>query len=247
MKTRILYTKFWQDHYVCSLNIKEKLVFLYLLTNEKVNLCGIYELSDKVVKMDLEITQSELDKIKQKFINDKRFIFYNGWVKIINGNKYNNFSGEKNEIAKQKELNFIPLELLNDTLSIPYRYPSDSLNNHNHNQKSIINNPLINNKKSERSPSEIMKDFILIVQAQDMEFDSLAKEIATRFNTDENFVKKEILKFIDYWTELNRSGTKQRWELEKTFEVQKRLSAWFNNINKFNKIEKKKGFKNYDI
>jgi hypothetical protein len=39
-------------------------------------------------------------------------------------------------------------------------------------------------------------------------------------------VRSEIRKFCAYWTERNKSGTKQRWETEKTFEVKRRLKTW---------------------
>jgi len=45
----------------------------------------------------------------------------------------------------------------------------------------------------------------------------------------------QIQKFINYWTEKNKSGTKQKWELEKTFEIKKRLATWLSNMNQFNK------------
>ena len=48
-----------------------------------------------------------------------------------------------------------------------------------------------------------------------------------------NDAKQEIDNFISYWTELNKSGTKQRWELEKTFEINRRLTTWFRNKEKF--------------
>jgi hypothetical protein len=38
--------------------------------------------------------------------------------------------------------------------------------------------------------------------------------------------KEMVRKFFDYWSELNKSQTKMRWELEKTFEISKRLSTW---------------------
>lgn len=38
----------------------------------------------------------------------------------------------------------------------------------------------------------------------------------------------EIKSFSDYWTELTHTGLKQRWECQKTFEVEKRLRTWFN-------------------
>jgi hypothetical protein len=38
--------------------------------------------------------------------------------------------------------------------------------------------------------------------------------------------KATIRAFFDYWTELNKSQTKMRFELEKTWELSKRLSTW---------------------
>ena len=40
--------------------------------------------------------------------------------------------------------------------------------------------------------------------------------------------------FFSYWTETNRSNTKLRFELERTFEVGKRLARWASNDNNFN-------------
>lgn len=44
----------------------------------------------------------------------------------------------------------------------------------------------------------------------------------------------EKQKFFNYWTEKNKSGTKERWELEKTFDVGRRFQTWQNNAQKFN-------------
>lgn len=45
---------------------------------------------------------------------------------------------------------------------------------------------------------------------------------------------KEMLKeFYDYWTEPNRSKSKMRCEMEKTWDSSKRLKTWFNNSQKF--------------
>ena len=42
------------------------------------------------------------------------------------------------------------------------------------------------------------------------------------------YPKEMIRAFFDYWSELNKSGTKMRYELEKTWEVPRRLSTWAN-------------------
>lgn len=46
-------------------------------------------------------------------------------------------------------------------------------------------------------------------------------------------VVRELKKFRSYWTEKNKSGTKERWQLQKTFELNRRLSTWMNNVSKF--------------
>lgn len=45
--------------------------------------------------------------------------------------------------------------------------------------------------------------------------------------------KNMIRKFFDYWTEPNKSKTKMRFELERTWDLSRRLSTWDNNNGKF--------------
>lgn len=56
---------------------------------------------------------------------------------------------------------------------------------------------------------------------------------------DESAITQEIAKFISYWTEKNSTGTKQRWQMEKTFEVRRRLVTWFGKIIERNKSQGK--------
>ena len=42
------------------------------------------------------------------------------------------------------------------------------------------------------------------------------------------YPKEMIRAFYDYWSELNKSGTKMRYELEKTWELPRRLATWAN-------------------
>jgi hypothetical protein len=40
------------------------------------------------------------------------------------------------------------------------------------------------------------------------------------------YTKEMLRRFYNYWTEINKSGTKLRFELQPTFEIGKRLSTW---------------------
>lgn len=51
--------------------------------------------------------------------------------------------------------------------------------------------------------------------------------IAQANKLEKSAIWNEIKAFASYWTELNPTGTKQRWQMQKTFEVERRLTTWF--------------------
>lgn len=79
------------------------------------------------------------------------------------------------------------------------------------------------------TPSQIALDFF----SNEEKRREFGKQLAEQHNVDIQFIASEIRKFVSYWTELNKSGTKQRWQQEKTFEVNRRLNTWFSNIKNF--------------
>lgn len=87
----------------------------------------------------------------------------------------------------------------------------------------------------ELTPNKISQDFFNNVNS---EYRLKALEYLLTKGLSEETIKSELLKFISYWTELTGSGRKQRWETQKTFEVNRRLATWFSNIGQFNKTNK---------
>jgi hypothetical protein len=112
MKTRIVHTRFWKDNYISGVNRLTRYLYLYLLTNENVNMCGMYELPDRYIKADLDMSQAELDSSKVELSKAGKVLFYEGWVKIVNIDKYNSYTGESNLKAREKELALVPAILL---------------------------------------------------------------------------------------------------------------------------------------
>lgn len=45
--------------------------------------------------------------------------------------------------------------------------------------------------------------------------------------------------FVDYWTETNKSGNTMKFEMEKTFDIKRRLTRWAKNDKIWNKKESK--------
>ena len=50
--------------------------------------------------------------------------------------------------------------------------------------------------------------------------------------------KEMIRAFFNYWTEPNKTKTKMRFELERTWDLKRRLTTWSNNETKFKKDER---------
>ena len=128
MITRMIYTSFWCDDYVRNLSDLEARLFLFFLTNEKVNLSGIYNCPDfYTLSLFPNLNQDRLNKVKEKFTADKKIVFSEGWVYVVNSVKYNDYyKSDKTKKPLYRELSLIPLRVysfFNDTLSIPYRYP----------------------------------------------------------------------------------------------------------------------------
>ena len=53
-----------------------------------------------------------------------------------------------------------------------------------------------------------------------------------------NYPTAMLNEFIEYWTEPNKSGSRMKFEMEKTWDLKRRLSRWSN--NSFNKVPAQK-------
>jgi len=51
----------------------------------------------------------------------------------------------------------------------------------------------------------------------------------------ERYSKEMVRSFYDYWSEMNKRETKMKFEIESTWELEKRLATWSRNEFKFNK------------
>lgn len=74
---------------------------------------------------------------------------------------------------------------------------------------------------------------------------TLAKHKSDFYNTLVPFVelygKETVRDFFDYWTEPNKSNTKMRFELEKTWDVGRRMRTWNNRKSRYEKDFGKNG------
>lgn len=119
MKQRKIWTKIWKDDWFCKLSQSGRVLFLYLITNERIGFTGCYELSDREILFDTKIIN--LDKVKEEL--SPKVKFFNGWVYVVNSQGYNNFVGDSFNVAIDKEKISIP-ETIKNALIEGKEYPT---------------------------------------------------------------------------------------------------------------------------
>jgi hypothetical protein len=126
---RQVHVRLWKDEWFLDLEPEEKLLFIYLFTNESTSLAGIYKIAFKVIcfesGLDKDYVQSALDKFKQK----GKVYYQDGVVWVLNMRRYHETKSSKVQTRIQNdilEIPDIPLKIAylehENTLSIPYRY-----------------------------------------------------------------------------------------------------------------------------
>lgn len=86
----------------------------------------------------------------------------------------------------------------------------------------------VSKKPASNAPERPSKTPLELLEGRKKEFyDSLVPYV-------EKYGKQMIRDFFNYWSEANKSRTKMRFELQKTWETSRRLATWASKINDFN-------------
>lgn len=93
-KKRFIDTSFWSDVWVIDkLTRDERYFFMYLLTNDKTSVAGVYEISVKMMAFEADFTR---DQIFDMFRTMSAKVHYvDGWVVMRNGISNQNYRNEK--------------------------------------------------------------------------------------------------------------------------------------------------------
>lgn len=142
------------------------------------------------------------------------------------------FRDEKKRVRKEIHalISYKRVSSNNDTVSSN----SDTRVSSNSEQKEKILNKKREGDRQSPSPSSFFKSF----EAQQDLISSLVQK-----GMSQEKATHEVNKFVAYWTEPNKGGTKVRWESEKFFHLSRRLARWFGNVVEWEKDKKTSGGK----
>lgn len=132
-KSRYINTKFWDDTYISSLDPIEKLLFIYFLTNPLTEISGAYEIQLKRVALDTGIDRDMVQKILNRFADEDKIIYRDGWILVCNFIKHQSLNPNV-QIGIENAVDIAP-QWIRDRLSIAFESLSYlNLNNSNLNQ-----------------------------------------------------------------------------------------------------------------
>jgi hypothetical protein len=155
MKSRIIFGSLYKSEEFAELSTQEKLLTIYLMTNETVGLVPAYKINGREICFWLGLEKNEL---KSLIKNLEKIGIYEIECYVVIGNPYSNYLyhkgvDNKNKDAMFKEFMLLPSAVqdklgelgfdLTGEFMVPYGYPDGT-------SKVLINNKQeINNKKQE--------------------------------------------------------------------------------------------------
>ncbi len=119
---RQIHTKIWKDGWFIELRLEEKLLFLYLFSNELSSISGIYELPERVIEFETGIGKERVRAILTQFGLDKRVHYQDGVVWVVNLRKYHR--SESPQVKKRIAADFesVPAGYIKNQYAIQYGY-----------------------------------------------------------------------------------------------------------------------------
>lgn len=124
-KLRSLSTAFWSDPFIEDLSPQEKLLFIYLITNEKTNMLGIYEASIKKISFETDIKKETVQKALKAFERLGKVKYINNYVVLVNFLKHQNFNTNMKKSAIDT-YNSLPNVLKDNSISVSKTNPLES-------------------------------------------------------------------------------------------------------------------------
>lgn len=116
-KVRYLNTRFWSDSWIVDeLNPLDRYLFLYLLSNERTTVSGIYELPIRTIANEIGLEKDEVTRMIKRL--EPKVYYRNGWVVMAKAIRHQNYKSPKIRAAIERELCNVPTELI-ELLSPP--------------------------------------------------------------------------------------------------------------------------------
>jgi len=163
-----------------------------------------------------KLSEKDMMKICGEFDED----IWSKFQKNGDGNFYN----KRMLIEAEKRSNFVKSRRKNLTHKEGHMdgHMSDHMENENENEN-IIEDKIENKETLKEQKLRLLNERKKVFALRVAEF-------------KDKYPDEMLRKFFDYWSEMNKSGSQMRWEMERTWELGKRLVTWASRTKDFNTV-----------
>lgn len=188
MKTRIIQTRFWDDAFISDCSLFTQHLYIYLLTSQYINICGVFQLPIKKILYETKLTEKQFEIAEQELSQADKVYFFKGWVFVKNAMKNNNYiKSSSNQKAYEKELSRVS----DDVRS----FFDSTVGSTAHSTSTVT----INNKQEIRERDSTVGSTVKISQRKALPLtDSEIQELATSLNKTPAKIKTLYEKILDY-------------------------------------------------
>ena len=207
MAKRFTDTEKWKKYWFRTLSNDHKIFWFYLLDN--CDHAGIWE-------VDFELADYFCKGIDEQEI---RQVFNKQYIEFANKKRWFIKDFIDFQYGELKENNRMHKSVIS------------KLTKHNLIKFMGLTSPLQEAKEQEQDKDKVK------VKEKIQERESKFSLSANSYVDSKGYDKNEIDKFVSYWTEKNKSGSKMKFEMQQTFDITRRLANWMSNKKEW-KIDK---------
>ncbi len=105
---RQIHTSIWDDDWFCQLTSDEKIVFVWLFSNRRASVSGIYKFTEFICSRETGISLPDVKKAVQRLIEDQKIYIEGEWVWVKNLRKYNDSKSPNSYKRIAADLEMLP-------------------------------------------------------------------------------------------------------------------------------------------
>jgi hypothetical protein len=105
---RQIHTRIWKDGWFLNLEPDKKLLFIYLFSNERASVAGIYELPLQVISFETGLDAILIEKGIQTFSDAGKVFYEEDVVWVVNLRKYNDSGSVRVKVRIEKDFAAVP-------------------------------------------------------------------------------------------------------------------------------------------
>ena len=105
---RQIHVRIWKDEWFLDLEPQEKLLFIYLFSNESASLAGIYKIPLKVICFETGLEQKYIIDTLSKFSKHGKAFYEDGIVMVSNMRRYHETKSPKVQSKIVEDISMIP-------------------------------------------------------------------------------------------------------------------------------------------